>query len=162
MCCFLFVLGLWHDLAGSWDMLDLLWLLDLDQKRNSCGTWSPNLKKKYDVSWTKLETKLYKHDFRYIVQEPNFEKNIHFFIFQPSVETGSEKMPPIGGLWPQVCPHALGTLDSSSHSQRGGRGMKGRRENTYLQRNQKIEWVGSTYPSCYILYLFRYTYMYGC
>lgn len=63
MCCFLFVLGLWHDLAGSWDMLDLLWLLDLDQKRNSCGTWSPNLKKNHDVSWTKLETKLYKHDF---------------------------------------------------------------------------------------------------
>lgn len=25
VCCFLFVLGLWHDLAGSWDMLDLLW-----------------------------------------------------------------------------------------------------------------------------------------
>ncbi|CAE7938825.1 NITA, partial [Symbiodinium sp. KB8] len=33
VCCFLFVLGLWHDLAGSWDMLDLLWCVPADSER---------------------------------------------------------------------------------------------------------------------------------
>ncbi|CAE7554596.1 NITA [Symbiodinium natans] len=33
VCCFLFVLGLWHDLAGSWEMLDLLWCVPTDSER---------------------------------------------------------------------------------------------------------------------------------
>eukprot|EP00439_Symbiodinium_sp_Y106_P082214 s279_g21.t1 len=40
VCCFLFVLGLWHDLAGSWDMLDLLWCVPADSERSQdvrCG-----------------------------------------------------------------------------------------------------------------------------
>ena len=57
VCCFLFVLGLWHDLAGSWDMLDLLWLhgcmADVDGGKSGKSCQTVNLLKFYSIFWAK-------------------------------------------------------------------------------------------------------------
>ncbi|CAJ1428833.1 unnamed protein product, partial [Effrenium voratum] len=58
VCCFLFVLGLWHDLAGSWDMMDLLWCVPTSPDR-----WiAPGTSSKAEEEEPSPNTSMYLHE----------------------------------------------------------------------------------------------------